>query len=79
MNNAQTRGRSFNYRKGARYIDTREHFVDQLVKDRIVKQVQRRTNRMVADELKRRPLVRKLFVVLFYWCLFSSGFSIQLG
>ena len=24
-------------RKGARHIDTREHFVDQLVKDRIVK------------------------------------------
>jgi hypothetical protein len=26
-------------RKGARHIDTREHFVDQLVKDRIVKLV----------------------------------------
>ena len=30
------------------------------------------------EELKRRPLVRKVFVVLFYWCLFTNGFSIQL-
>jgi hypothetical protein len=36
-------------RKGARHIDTREHFVDQLVKDRIVKLVQCRTHKMVAD------------------------------
>jgi hypothetical protein len=28
--------------------------------------------------VKRRPLVRKLFVVLFYWCLFTSGFLVQL-
>ena len=40
-------------RKGARHIDTREHFVDQLVKDRIVKLVQCRTNKMVADALKK--------------------------
>jgi hypothetical protein len=40
-------------RKGARHIDTREHFVDQLVKDRIVKQVQCRTNKMVADALTK--------------------------
>jgi hypothetical protein len=38
-------------RKGARHIGTREHFVDQLVKDRIVKLVQCRTNKMVADAL----------------------------
>ena len=30
-------------------IDTREHFVDQLVKDRIVKLQQCRTNKMAAD------------------------------
>jgi hypothetical protein len=29
-------------------------------------------------KLKHRPLVRNLFVVLFCWCLFTSGFSIQL-
>ena len=40
-------------RKGARHIDTREHFVDQLVKDRIVKLVQCRTNKMVADALTK--------------------------
>jgi hypothetical protein len=40
-------------RKEARHIDTREHFVDQLVKDRIVKLVQCRTNKMVADALKK--------------------------
>jgi hypothetical protein len=40
-------------RKGAQQIDTREHFVDQLVKDRIVKPVQCRTNKMVADALTK--------------------------
>jgi hypothetical protein len=40
-------------RKGARHSDTREHFVDQLVKDRIVKLVQCRTNKMVADALMK--------------------------
>jgi hypothetical protein len=40
-------------RKGARHIDTREHFVDQLVKDRIVKLVQCRTNKIVADALTK--------------------------
>ena len=40
-------------RKGARHIDTREHFVDQLVKDRIIKLVQCRTNKMVADALTK--------------------------
>jgi nitrate/TMAO reductase-like tetraheme cytochrome c subunit len=40
-------------RKGARHIDTREHFVDQLIKDRIVKLVQCRTNKMVADALTK--------------------------
>ncbi len=40
-------------RKGSRHIDTREHFVDQLVKDRIVKLVQCRTNKMVADALTK--------------------------
>ena len=40
-------------RKGARHIDTREHFVDQLVKDRIVKLQQCRTNKMVADALTK--------------------------
>jgi hypothetical protein len=39
--------------KGARHIDTREHFFDQLVKDRIVKLVQCRTNKMVADALTK--------------------------
>ena len=37
--------------KGSLHIDTREHFVDQLVKDRIIKLVQCRTNKMVADAL----------------------------
>jgi hypothetical protein len=36
-----------------RGIDTREHFVDQLVKDRIVKLVQCRTYKMVADALTK--------------------------
>jgi hypothetical protein len=44
-------------RKGARHIDTREHFVDQLVNDRIVKLVQSKTNKkqlkMVADALTK--------------------------
>jgi hypothetical protein len=40
-------------RKGARHIDSREHFVDQLVKDRIVKLQQCRTNKMVADALTK--------------------------
>jgi hypothetical protein len=40
-------------RKGARHIDMREHFVDQLVKDRIVKLVQCRTKKMVADALTK--------------------------
>ena len=40
-------------RKGARHIDTREYFVDQLVKDRIVKLVQCRTYKMVADALTK--------------------------
>jgi hypothetical protein len=40
-------------RKGARHIDTREHFVDQLVKDHIIKLVQCRTNKMVADALTK--------------------------
>jgi hypothetical protein len=39
--------------KGARHIDTREHFVDQLVKDRIVKLVPCKTNKMVADALTK--------------------------
>ena len=39
--------------KGARHIDTREQFADQLVKDRIVKLVQCRTNKMVADALTK--------------------------
>jgi hypothetical protein len=47
-------------RKGARHIDTREHFcnnfVDQLVKDRIVKLVQCRTNKMVADAMTKNLL-----------------------
>ncbi len=34
-------------------IDTREHFADQLIKDRIVKLVQCRTNKMVADALTK--------------------------
>jgi hypothetical protein len=40
-------------RKGVRHTDTREHFVDQLVKDRIIKLVQCRTNKMVADALTK--------------------------
>ncbi len=40
-------------RKGARHIDTREHFVYQLVKDRIVKLVQCKTNKTVADALTK--------------------------
>jgi hypothetical protein len=40
-------------RKGARHIDTREHFVDQLVKDHIIKLVPCRTNKMVADALTK--------------------------
>ena len=40
-------------RKGERHIDTREHFVDQLVKDRIVKLVQCKPNKMVADALTK--------------------------
>jgi hypothetical protein len=40
-------------RKGAQHMDTREHFVDQLVKDRIIKLVQCRTNKMVADTLTK--------------------------
>jgi len=40
-------------RKGARHIDTREHFVDQLVKDHTIKLVQCRTNKMVADALTK--------------------------
>ena len=39
--------------QGARHIDTREHFVNQLVKDCIVKLVQCRTNKMVADALTK--------------------------
>ena len=39
-------------RKGARHIDTREHFVDQLVKDRIVKLVRCKPNKMVADDAR---------------------------
>ncbi len=39
--------------KGVGHINTREHFVDQLVKDRIVKLVQCRTNKMVADALTK--------------------------
>ena len=39
--------------KGARHIDTREHFVDQLVKDHTIKLVQCRTNKMVADALTK--------------------------
>jgi hypothetical protein len=38
-------------RKGARHIESREHFVDHLVKERIVKLVQCKPNRMVADAL----------------------------
>ena len=40
-------------RKGVRHIDSREHFVDQLVKDRIVKLVHCRTNKIVADALTK--------------------------
>ncbi len=39
-------------RKEARHIDTREHFVDQLIKDRI-KLVNCRANKMVADALTK--------------------------
>ncbi len=39
--------------KGVRHIDTREHFVDQLVKDRIIKLVQYRTNKMVSDAMTK--------------------------
>jgi hypothetical protein len=39
--------------KGARHKDTREHFVDQLVKDHIVKLLQCRTKKMVADALTK--------------------------
>ena len=46
---ARLRAENPNNRKGARHIDMREHFDDQLVKDRIVKLVQCRTNKMVAD------------------------------
>jgi hypothetical protein len=47
-------------RTGARNIDRREHFVDQLVKDRIVKLVQCRTNKMVADTLTKNLLAPAL-------------------
>jgi hypothetical protein len=40
-------------RKGARHIDTRELFVDQLVKNRIVKLVLCRTNKIAADALTK--------------------------
>jgi hypothetical protein len=40
-------------RKGARHIDTRGHFIDQLVKDHIIKLVPCRTNKMVADALTK--------------------------
>ena len=40
-------------RKGARHIDTREYFVDQLFKDHTIKLVQCRTNKMVADTLTK--------------------------
>jgi hypothetical protein len=40
-------------RNGARHIDTREHFVEQLVKDRIVKMVQYKPNKMVVDSLTK--------------------------
>jgi hypothetical protein len=40
-------------RKGARHIDTREHFVDQLVKDSFIKLVQCRTNKIVANVLTK--------------------------
>jgi hypothetical protein len=40
-------------RKGARHVNTREHFVDQLVKDPIVKLEQCKTNKMVADALTK--------------------------
>ena len=55
-------------RKGARHIDTREHFVDQLVKDRIVKLVQCRTNKMVADALTKKLLAPERDDVV-YWYL----------
>ena len=40
-------------RKGARHIDTREHFVDKLVKDHTIELVQCRTNKMVANALTK--------------------------
>jgi hypothetical protein len=40
-------------RKGARHIDTREHFVDQLVKEHIVKLMQCKPNKMVADAMTK--------------------------
>ena len=55
-------------RKGARHIDTREHFVDQPVKDRIVKLVQCRTNKMVADALTKTLLAPERDDVV-YWYL----------
>ena len=55
-------------RKGARHIDMREHFVDQLVKDRIVKLVQCRTNKMVADALTKNLLAPERDDVV-YWYL----------
>jgi hypothetical protein len=48
-------------RKGARHIDTREYFVDQLVKDRIVKLVQCRTNKMVPDNALTKNLPAPTF------------------
>jgi hypothetical protein len=56
MKRAMTEAGSFHSpsnRKGARHIDTREHFVDQLVKDHTIKLVQCRTNKMVADALTK--------------------------
>ena len=41
--------------------DTREHFVDQLVKDRIVKLVQCRTNKMVPDNALTKNLPAPTF------------------
>ena len=40
-------------RKGARHIDTRENFVDQLLKDHTIKLVKYRTSKMVADALTK--------------------------
>ena len=39
--------------QGARHIDTRGHFVDQLVKGHTIKLVQCRTNKMVAEALTK--------------------------